>query len=56
MADRGVEAIIESIVVVCGVGVEVAKEDAFAAPNSANVLYSIPKNLNENYPIQFICI
>ena len=44
MADRGVEAIIESIAVVCGVGVEVAKEDAFAAPNSASVLYISRKN------------
>ena len=25
--------------VVCGVGVEVDKEEAFAAPNSASVLY-----------------
>ena len=46
MADRGVEAIIESIVVVCGVGVEVAKEDAFAAPNSASVLYISRKKMS----------
>ena len=25
---------------ICGVGVEVDKEEAFAAPNSASVLYS----------------
>ena len=30
--------------VVCGVGVEVDKEEAFAAPNSASVLYNIPLN------------
>jgi hypothetical protein len=28
---------------VCGVGVEVAKEDAFAAPNSASVLFYFRK-------------
>jgi hypothetical protein len=48
MADRGAEAIIESIDdMVCGVGVEVAKEDAFAAPNSASVLYILKMRISK---------
>lgn len=53
MADRGAEAMIESTDdMVCGVGVEVGKEDAFAAPNSASVLY-IPKKI-ENFQQLYI--
>ena len=52
MADRGVEAMIESTDdMVCGVGIEVAKEAAFAAPNSASVLCI---HENEKFPQQFI--
>lgn len=33
--------------IVCGVGVEAGKEDAFAAPNSASILYPENETLRE---------